>query len=174
MKRLIGALLVAGLALFAAFSSARATTAATTTPRCKTGALELWLGVGTGGAGAGSTVYPLEFTNESNQRCHLFGFPGVSAQRAGHQVGSAADRDHAVAARTVTLAPRGTAHAQLRITNASVIAGCKPVTAEGLSVFPPGAVSAADVPFRFKACSAVGKPFLSVQVVQPRVGVPGH
>ena len=174
MKRLIGALLVAGLALFAAFSSARATTAATSTPRCKTGALEVWLGVGTGGAGAGSTVYPLEFTNESNQRCHLFGFPGVSAQRAGHQVGSAADRDHAVAARTVTLAPRATAHAQLRITNASVIAGCKPVTAEGLSVFPPGAVSAADVPFRFKACSAVGKPFLSVQVVQPRVGVPGH
>ena len=174
MKRLIGALLVVSVALFAAFSFVGSGAAATTTPRCKTGSLEVWLGIGTGGAGAGSTVYPLEFTNLSSHRCHLYGFPGVSAQKAGHQIGSAAARDHAVAAQTVTLAPRGTVHAQLRFVNTSVIAGCNPVTADSLSVFPPGAVAAADVPYRFKACSATGKTFLTVQVVQPRVGVPGH
>ena len=175
MKRLIGVLGVAAVVVIVALTVASTrSTAATATPRCKTGALEVWLGIGTGGSGAGSTTYPLEFTNLSSQRCHLFGFPGVSAQRAGHQVGDAASRDHAVAATTVTLAPRATAHAQLRFVNTSVISGCKPVTATSLSVFPPGAVTAADVPYRFKACSAAGHEFLSVQVVQPRVGVPGH
>ena len=50
----------------------------------------------------------------------------------------------------------------------------RPVTADGLTVYPPGAVSAAQIPFRFRACSAKGPVFLSVTPVQPRVGVPGH
>ena len=79
-------------------------------------------------------------------------------------------------AQTVTLGPRGTAHAELRITDVSSIppATCKPVTADGLTVYPPGAFTAAQIPFRFRACSAAGPAFLSVQVVLPRVGVPGH
>src|SRR6478736_5174617 len=121
------------------------------------------------GSGAGSTVYPVEFTNLSDHACTLYGFPGVSAESAGHQVGSAAQRDHAVPAQTVTLGPRGTAHAQLRITDVSAIppAACKPVTADGLTVYPPGAFTAAEIPFRFRACSATGPSFLSVQTVQP-------
>jgi hypothetical protein len=148
--------------------------AQTTTPRCTTGSLEVWIGVGGGGAQAGSTVYPLEFTNVSSHTCRLEGFPGVSAQLGGHQVGSAAGRDHAVAAAPVTLASGGTAHARLTITDVSALPGCNPVTAEGLAVYPPDAFTAADVPLRFRACSTAGPSFLAVRVVQPRVGVPGH
>jgi hypothetical protein len=161
---------------WAASATAGAQTAAASTPRCTTSSLEVWLGLGGGGGQAGSTVYPIEFTNLSAHTCSLYGFPGVSAELAGHQVGSAAQRDHAAPAQTVTLGPRGTAHAELRITDVSSIppATCKPVTADGLTVYPPGAFTAAQIPFRFRACSAAGPAFLSVQVVLPRVGVPGH
>jgi hypothetical protein len=174
MKRMIGAagLVAVGVVLLASWTSAGATTTAST-PRCKTPGLEVWLGVGAGGAGAGSTTYPLEFTNLTGHSCHLRGYPGVSAERAGQQVGSAAGRDPAVPVRTVTLAAGATAHASLRITDVSALSGCKPVTASGLAVYPPGAFTAAQIPFRFRACSASGPAFLSVRVVQPRVGVPG-
>ena len=138
--------------------------------------LAVWLGVGSGGGAAGSIVYPLEFTNVSGHACQLYGFPGVSAERAGSQVGSAAGRNHSVPARTVTLRNRATAHAFLQITNVSAFppTSCKAVTANGLTVYPPGAFTAAEIPFRFRACSAKGPVFLSVQTVQPRVGVPGR
>ena len=58
----------------------RAQTAAAPTPRCTTSALEVWLGLGGGGGQAGSTVYPVEFTNLSAHTCSLYGFPGVSAE----------------------------------------------------------------------------------------------
>jgi hypothetical protein len=163
-------------AVLAASATAGAETAATTTPRCKTPGLAVWLGVGSGGGAAGSIVYPLEFTNVSGHTCQLYGFPGVSAERAGSQVGSAAGRNHSVPARTVTLRNRATAHAFLQITNVSAFppTSCKAVTANGVTVYPPGAFTAAEIPFRFRACSAKGPVFLSVQTVQPRVGVPGR
>jgi Domain of unknown function (DUF4232) len=163
-------------AVLAASATAGAQTAATTTPRCKTPGLAVWLGVGSGGGAAGSIVYPLEFTNVSGHTCQLYGFPGVSAERAGSQVGSAAGRDHSVPARTVTLRNHATAHAFLQITNVSAFppTSCKAVTANGLTVYPPGAFTAANIPFRFRACSAKGPVFLSVQTVQPRVGIPGR
>jgi hypothetical protein len=174
---LSGALLAGiGCAVLAASATAGAQTAATTTPRCKTPGLVVWLGVGSGGAQAGGIVYPLEFTNVSGHTCQLYGFPGVSAERAGSQVGSAAGRDHSVPARTVTLRNRATAHTFVQITNVTAFppTSCKAVTASGFSVYPPGAVTAAEIPFRFRACSAKGPVFLSVQTVQPRVGVPGR
>ena len=121
--------LLAGIAcaVLAASATAGAQTAASTTPRCKTPGLEVWLGVGAGGGQAGSIVYPLEFTNVSGHTCHLYGFPGVSAEVAGNQVGSAAGRDHSVPARTVTLRNRATAHSFLQITDVSAFppASCK-------------------------------------------------
>jgi hypothetical protein len=167
--------LVAG-ALLTASTSAGAQTAAATTPRCTTAGLEVWLGVGGGGGQAGSIAYPMEFTNVSGHACHLFGFPGVSAEVAGHQVGSAARRDRSAPEHTVTLRAGATAHTVLQIADVSAFPAstCKPVTAAGLTVYPPGAVTAAQIPFRFRACSAKGPVFLSVQPVQPRVGVPGH
>ena len=93
--------------------------AAAATPRCTTAALEVWLGVGGGGGQAGSVSYPMEFTNVSGHTCHLFGFPGVSAEAAGHQLGSAARRDHSAPEQTVTLRAGATAHTVLRITDVS-------------------------------------------------------
>jgi hypothetical protein len=150
--------------------------AAGTTPRCTTAHLEVWLGVGAGGAQAGSVSYPMELTNVSGRTCHLFGFPGVSAEAGGHQAGSAAGRDRSVPSQTVTLRPGTTAHAVLQIADVSAFppATCRPVTADGLRVYPPGAFRSTVIPFRFRACSAKGPVFLHVTAVQPRVGVPGH
>jgi Protein of unknown function (DUF4232) len=163
-------------ALMTASATAGAQTAAAATPRCTTAGLEVWLGVGGGGGQAGSIAYPLEFTNVSGHACHVFGFPGVSAEVAGHQAGSAARRTHSVPERTVTLRAGATAHTVLQIADVSAFPAstCRPVTADGLTVYPPGAVNSAQIPFRFRACSAKGPRFLSVGPVQPRVGVPGH
>ena len=145
------------------------------TPKCATSGLAVWLGVGAGGAAAGSTYYPLELTNVSGSSCHVFGYPGVSAS-SGHQVGKAASRNPSTSPQAVVLAPGATAHALLQVTDVSNFppASCKPVTASGLQVYPPDQFSAAFIPFPFKACSGTGETFLSVSPVQPGVGVPGH
>lgn len=144
-------------------------------PRCRASALAVWLGLGQGEAAAGSTYYPLEFTNVSRNRCRLTGFPGVSA-RAARQLGSAAGRNRSRRVQPVTLAPGTTAHAVLQITNVfNFPAGqCRPATARTLRVYPPGAVAFADIPFGFAACSRRGPIFLSVEPVQAGVGVPGY
>jgi hypothetical protein len=145
------------------------------TPACASSALAVWLGLGEGGGTAGSTYYPLELTNVTGSACHLLGFPGVSAW-SGHQLGSPAQRDHSHPAQTVTLAAGDTAHALLRITDVGNLpaASCGPTTAAELKVFPPNERSARFVPFTFRACSKAGPAFLSVQAVQPGVGVPGY
>jgi len=175
MRTMILLAVVTG-ALLTASTTAGAQTAAAATPRCMTAGLEVWLGVGGGGGQAGSIAYPLEFTNVSGHACQLFGFPGVSAEVAGNQVGSAARRTHSAPERTVTLRAGATAHTVLQIADVSAFPAstCKPVTADGLRAFAPGAVKASQIPFRFRACSAKGPRFLSVGPVQPRVGVPGH
>src|SRR5262249_46343599 len=88
------------------------------TPKCATSGLAVWLGVGAGGAAAGSTYYPIELTNVSGSSCHLFGYPGVSAS-SGHQVGKAASRNPSAGAQTVVLAPGAAAHAVLQVTDVS-------------------------------------------------------
>ena len=120
--------------LSTASTTAGAQTAAAATPRCTTAGLEVWLGVGGGGGQAGSIAYPMELTNVSGHACQLFGFPGVSAEVAGHQVGSAARRNHAAPERTVTWRAGATAHTVLQIADVSAFAAstCKPVTADGL------------------------------------------
>jgi len=174
-RRVVAGTLIAALAgVPLAVTSAAG--AAGTTPRCTRAALEVWLGVGTGGAAAGSISYPMEFTNVSGHTCHLFGFPGVSAFLLGSQAGTAAARNHSAPEQTVTLRPNTTAHAVLQITDVGVFtpSNCKPVLADGLKVFAPGAFKAATIPFRFRACLAKGPVYLHVTAVQPKVGVPGH
>lgn len=178
MRQLITGLMLtmAACVPWATSATAGAQTAAVATPRCTTAGLAVWLGLGGGGGQTGAVAYPVEFTNISGHACHLYGFPGVSAELAGHQVGSAAGRDGSAPEQTVTLGAGATAHALLRITDVSAFPAsrCRPVTAGGLTVYPPGAFTAAQIPFRFSACSAAGPVFLSVRPVQPRVGVPGH
>ena len=83
---------------------------------------------------AGSTYYPLDFTNKSGTACQLYGYPGVSfvtaGAGAGQQVGVAARRSQAFTKVTVRLAPGGTAHAWLQVTVAAnyPASSCGPVT----------------------------------------------
>lgn len=162
-------------------ASSAKTHAATTTKapagmaqKCSTSDLEVWLGLGEGGGTAGSTYLPLELTNISNHRCRLFGFPGVSAIAA-HQLGSPAQRNRARPTYHVSLAPGATAHTVLQFVDVDNFGSrCKPVTATGLRVYPPDQFSAAEIPFSFRACSAKGPIFLTVEAVQPGVGVPGR
>jgi hypothetical protein len=160
-------------------STSGATTASVATPvatpRCATSDLAVWIGLGEGGNAAGSTYYPLELTNISSHACHLFGFPGVSAF-GGHQLGSPARRNHSTPAQTVELAAGETAHTVLQITDVGNFprSACSPATAFGLKVIPPDETTSAGVPFNFRACSKAGPVFLSVQPVQPGVGIPGY
>ena len=146
-----------------------------TARRCATSDLAVWLGLGQGGAAAGSTYYPLEFSNVSHHRCRLFGFPGVSARNS-RQLGDAATRDGSRPAQSVTLSPGATAHTVLQIVDVFnfPLHRCKPATARDLRVYPPNQRSPTEVPFSFKACSRKGETFLSVQPIRAGVGVPGY
>jgi len=160
------------LAAFALAGSASGR--AGSTPACSTSQLSIWLGLGNNGAAAGSRYFPLEFTNVSRHPCRVFGFPGVSAVGR-HQLGSPAQRNRDTSPRTVSLSAGKTAHTILQV--AEVVnfpaAKCMPATASLLRVYPPDQRAAADIPFRFNACSRRGPIFLSVEPIQPGVGIPG-
>src|SRR6201995_2310349 len=91
--------------------------------------LGVWVAVAQLDGAAGSVYYPLQFTNLSRHACALRGFPGVSAlDRAAHQLGRPAARDHAVPVRTVVLAPGATAHSVLRVSDVVLSTpACHPV-----------------------------------------------
>jgi hypothetical protein len=137
---------------------------------CHAASIEAWLGLGEGGATAGTTFYPLEFSNISKHTCTLFGFPGVSAiNSSGHRVGPPARSSGP--RRKVTLRPGGTVHALLGIVQSGFIAGCHQVTGRGLAVFPPNQVVRQEIgSFSFPACT--NKVFMSVSSVQAGVGIP--
>jgi hypothetical protein len=137
-------------------------------PKCATRALVVWLDTRAGGA-AGSIYYKLEFTNLSEHRCTLRGFPGVSAiQLTGRQLGTAALRSPRAPVRTASLAHGRTASAVLQIANVENFpkASCRPVTAAGLRVYPPSQRESKIVPFPFRACSRTGPAYLHVEAVR--------
>jgi hypothetical protein len=174
--------LIAALSIPAGHSSARAelTSArapSAAVPQCPASSLEVWLGLGSGGAAAGSTYYPLEFSNVSSAACTLHGYPGVSAiGSGGAQLGSAAGWNTAVTPSTVTLAPGATAHTVLQITDVGNYppSTCNPATAIGLRVYPPNQTASTVVPYSFRACSSAGPVYLHVEAIQPGVGIPGQ
>jgi hypothetical protein len=149
-------------------ASAAAAPAAAAVARCATPGLVVWLNTDGNGA-AGSLFYNLELTNLSGHTCTLFGYPGVSAVNLeGQQLGSAAARDPAHKPGVVSLGRGGTASMVLRIVEAGNFpsAACRPVTAAGLRVYPPGQTASKVVPFPFGACSKRGPAFLTVRAVQ--------
>lgn len=144
---------------------------ATATPKCTAAQVQIWLGLGVGGGTAGSTYYPLEFSNIGRHPCTLNGFPGVSAfGNNGAQIGPAASRNgqhHG----TVTLARGATAHAILRVVDWGAVCSTE-VPAAGLKVFAPGTTRSEPVPFSFGACAHQG--VLEVGPVRAGVGIPGY
>ncbi len=149
--------------------------AAAVPPRCGTGALTAWLGI-PGDAFAGGVNYQLELSNTSDHTCTLFGFPGVSALGpGGHQLGSAAGRNHADPSRLVTLGRGATAHAVLQITDVGNFpaSSCGQTTAVALRVYPPGATRSLQVPFTFRACGKSGPVYLQIRTTVGGAGIPG-
>jgi hypothetical protein len=138
---------------------------------CPTTALTASLGPGNGAAG--SSYYPIEFTNASGATCSLYGYPGVSFVTAsGIQVGAAAAEDPTFPRMLVTLTPGSTVHAELRITDAQNYppSTCDPVTAHQLRIFPPGQTSALYIGMTAMGCSNTSVQILSVRTVQPGSG----
>ena len=137
------------------------------TPVCTTPELAVRLGTNGSGA-AGSTYYPLNFTNRSGHACTLTGYPGVSAVNgSGSQLGSAAGRNTTTAAKALTLANGGTATSTLQIADVGnyPTATCQPTMATGLRVYVPSQTSAVSVAFSFSACAKAGPVYLHVSAV---------
>ena len=106
---------------------------------CSAGQLSAAIETEPGGGAAGSVYRTLVLTNTGDKACTLAGYPGVSYVDAkGKQVGAAADRDPDAKKVTVTVAPGGTAAAQLRQTNAQNYGKeCGLTDVAGVKVYPP-------------------------------------
>jgi hypothetical protein len=158
----------------AAAKTAAASQAAATS-RCARSQLTSWLGI-PGGATAGSTYYQLEISNISGRSCTLYGYPGVSATRSGHQVGSAAKRVSSHPPTLLTLAPGSTVHVILQIADVYNFpkSACHPTKASGLRVYAPGDFSSMQFPFSFAACGKKGPIFLHVSATIGGTGIAGY
>jgi Domain of unknown function (DUF4232) len=149
---------------------------------CTPADLKVTLVTSGGGAAAGSTYYPLNFTNVSAAACTLDGYPGVSfvTSPSGSQIGSAASRNPVVPPALVTLAPGAVAHSTLQVVDALNYSksACHPVTVHWLRVYPPNQVTAMHVSFTTTACSAtlpasLGSP-LGIDAIKAGEGKPGQ
>jgi hypothetical protein len=157
-------------AALAAPARPAAQAAAAAVRHCTAAHTVAWLGIPGSGA-AGSTFYPLEFSNVGHRTCWLYGYPGVSAiSSSGRRIGPPAS--HAGRRHLVILRPGATAHAILQVVEAGNIAGCHARTAAGLKVYPPGQRRSTDIPgFSFPACS--NRRVLGVGPVRAGTGIPG-
>jgi hypothetical protein len=155
---------LAVLAAAAVVPQAGSRTAAT----CATSGLVVWLDTSGSDSAAGSTYVTLQLTNLSRHSCALRGYPGLSAvDLAGRQVGAAASRNPAVPVRTIHVAPGERASVLVQINQVGVFpaGACKPVTAAGFRVYPPGSTSSRIVPFPFRACTGSAA-YLHVRAVK--------
>ncbi len=140
---------------------------------CPGTGLQVRLAAAEAGAAAGSSYLPIEFTNATRSRCRLSGYPAVAlaAGASGRAIGTPAAADPSVRPRPVLLAPGGTAHAWLQVQDAMnyPAAACRPVTAAGLRVAPPGHGAARYLPHPLPACATAprGRGLLTIEPVQP-------
>lgn len=145
---------------------------------CTTAGLSMTIDPKQAGGAAGSTYYPVDFTNTADSTCAMSGYPGVSfvtkANAAGQQIGAAAQRNPQFGAVVVRLAPGGHAHAWLQVAQAGNYPQCHQETARGLRVYPPDETRAGYVPQEFAACAATTAPQLTVMPVRPGRGAQGN
>jgi hypothetical protein len=146
---------------------------------CKSAALSMSVDSSQADATAGSTYYPVDFTNISATECAMTGYPGVSfvtvANDSGHQVGAAAQRDPQYDATVVRLAPHGHAHAWLQVGEAGNYpqSACHPVTAHGLRIYPPDQTQPGYVAQDFSACELPSAGLLTILPLRPGKGAQG-
>jgi Protein of unknown function (DUF4232) len=144
--------------------------AAAAIPQCaaafgQDGNVSAWVPANQGNGAAGTTYYPLEFTNISGHACSLFGYPGVSAvSGTGKQLGSPAGWGSLSGARRVILAPAATAHTRLAIHDVYSYAkrACDPADTAELRMYLPDQRLATTAAFSFEACSRAGIVYMSI------------
>jgi len=123
-----------------------------------------------GGAGAGSTVSSVVFTN-TGHACVLEGAPGVSVVGSGDgtQIGVPAEQSGTPVA--VELPAGGSAHATLSSINIGSGGGplgadCAVTTGDGYRVYPPHSFEAVFVPLAGVAACSSDSVFLTIGVVE--------
>ena len=148
-------------------------------PVCQSAALKVTVDISQAGGAAGSSYYPVNFTNTSDAPCGLYGYPGMSfvtaAGSEGQQIGAAAQRNPAFGDLSVRLPADGVAHAWLQIAQAGnyPASACQPLTAHWLRVFPPGDTVASYLGVSFSACASASTPLLTVTPVRSGQGIRG-
>jgi Protein of unknown function (DUF4232) len=148
-------------------------------PACQPASLQVTVNASQAGGTAGSTYYPVDFTNTSSSPCGLYGYPGMSFVTAGdsggRQIGAAAQQNPGFGKVAVRLAAGGMAHAWLQVAEAGnyPASTCQPVTAHWLRVFAPGETQAQYVNHAFDACSSASAPLLTVMPLRSGQGVQG-
>jgi hypothetical protein len=159
----------------AAPSSPAASAHAAGVPSCTTSDLAVSLGASQGTAG--SVIETIVFTNNGSSDCTLYGYPGVSLQGGSPsaQIGAAAARSATTPASVVTLAPSGTANAQLQVSVAGnyPASTCDPQQAASLLVYPPNQTVPASVPYSTTGCGAASVILLHVTAVAAGSGSGG-
>jgi Protein of unknown function (DUF4232) len=134
---------------------------------CLTSALRATLGAAQGTAGSAYQVIVL--ANVSDKTCALYGYPGVSfvAGVGGSQIGKDAARDRTTAPKVVTLAPGQRGSFALRVVDTAALpaAGCDPVTAHWLKIFPPENTAAVYVGYTAHACASKTATILTTRAV---------
>jgi hypothetical protein len=123
------------------------------------------------GAAAGTHFFALSVKNVSADDCSLNGYPGVSLTDAsGEQLGAPTERNPAVAATPVVLAPGEAAHAMVGLPNhQNFPAGSCEGPSASLVMYPPDETEAMTVPFEDYAC-----PGFSVRVFEPGANEAGR
>jgi hypothetical protein len=167
-----GALAVLILTLAAASVAVALTGAAASVRTCSESQLAIWIGDGPGGATAGTTFYPLEFSNISHRSCSLYGYPGVSATSSrATQVGKPATRNGKMT-RLVVLAPAATGHATLGLVDWGAVCR-RALAADGIRVYAPGDTTSELVyDFPFQTCANAST--LRVDAISAGIGIPGY
>jgi hypothetical protein len=92
-----------------------------------------------GGGAAGSVFRNVVLENTGTTACTLRGYPGLSyVDAAGKQVGAPAERNPDATMTAVTVAPGGSAVAEVQQTNAQNYGEqCQPTDVAGVRVYPP-------------------------------------
>ena len=173
---LTAAITIPAVAISASAASASPGTRAVSseTPQCRPNTnIIVWLGLNPDGAAAGTTFYPLEFSNVGvhTRTCWISGRPTVWAVAASnHKIGPNAGRMGGSGNR-ITLKPGQSAHALLGIVQKGFIAGCTNATAAGLEVRLPGSTASSPIQsFTFPACT--NKVFMRVDAFATKVAIP--
>lgn len=158
-----------------AASSASASTAAASVAQCSSSQLAVWVSPNLGDGAAGSTYYPLDFTNISSHTCFLVNYPGVSLTTAtGKILGSPAARVGGVPSKTINVAPGATAHATLRYVDVKNFpaGACKEANGTYLNVYPPDQFGARRAWFPQPGCTKTGTIYLFISRIAAGVGAP--